>query len=64
VEFNIQDAFANLKNIDAKNYKFHLTDSEWHRLQQMSDFLAPFDQITNLISGSTFLINLIRSITG
>lgn len=37
-----------------KNYKFHPTDAEWHRLQQMSDFLEPFDQITNLISGSTY----------
>ncbi|KAL9281330.1 putative HAT dimerization domain, ribonuclease H-like superfamily, hAT-like transposase, RNase-H [Arabidopsis thaliana] len=37
-----------------KNYKFHPTDAEWHRLQQMSDFLEPFDQITNLISGLTY----------
>ncbi|CAD5327254.1 unnamed protein product [Arabidopsis thaliana] len=43
-------AFGNLKVIDAKNYKFHPTDAEWHRLQQMSDFLESFDQITNLIS--------------
>ncbi|KAL9293667.1 putative HAT dimerization domain, ribonuclease H-like superfamily, hAT-like transposase, RNase-H [Arabidopsis thaliana] len=47
-------AFGNLKVIDAKNYKFQPTDAEWHRLQQMSDFLESFDQITNLISGSTY----------
>ena len=47
-------AFGNLKVIDAKNYKFHPTDAEWHRLQQMSDFLESFDQITNLISGSIY----------
>lgn len=42
------------KSLMPKNYKFHPTDAEWHRLQQMSDFLEPFDQITNLISGLTY----------
>lgn len=33
---------------------FHPTEEEWHRLQQICEFLKPFDEITNLISGSTY----------
>ncbi|XP_019087592.1 PREDICTED: zinc finger BED domain-containing protein RICESLEEPER 2-like [Camelina sativa] len=47
-------AFGNLKVIDGKNYKFHPTEAEWHRLKQICEFLEPFDEITNLISCSTY----------
>ncbi|XP_010430867.1 PREDICTED: zinc finger BED domain-containing protein RICESLEEPER 2-like [Camelina sativa] len=47
-------AFGNLKVIDGRNYKFHPTEAEWHRLKQICEFLEPFDEITNLISGSTY----------
>ncbi|XP_010496858.1 PREDICTED: zinc finger BED domain-containing protein RICESLEEPER 2-like [Camelina sativa] len=47
-------AFGNLKVVDPKNYKFHPLEEEWHRLKQLSNFLEPFDVITNLISGSTY----------
>ncbi|XP_010424201.1 PREDICTED: zinc finger BED domain-containing protein RICESLEEPER 2-like [Camelina sativa] len=47
-------AFGNLKVIDGRNYKFHPTEAEWHRLKQICEFLEPFDEITNMISGSTY----------
>lgn len=47
-------AFGHLKIIDGKNYKFHPSEDEWRRLREMSDFLKPFDEITRLMSGSTY----------
>ncbi|XP_010430917.1 PREDICTED: zinc finger BED domain-containing protein RICESLEEPER 1-like [Camelina sativa] len=47
-------AFGNLKVIDGRNYKFHPTEAEWHRLKQICEFLEPFDEITNLISVSSY----------
>lgn len=47
-------AFANLKKIDGKSYKFFPTDDEWNRAKAICDFLEPFDEITRLMSGSTY----------
>ncbi|XP_010484883.1 PREDICTED: zinc finger BED domain-containing protein RICESLEEPER 3-like [Camelina sativa] len=47
-------AFANLKVIDGKDYKFFPTKDEWKRLNSLCDLLDPFDQVTTLISGSTY----------
>ncbi|EOA12330.1 hypothetical protein CARUB_v10007925mg, partial [Capsella rubella] len=47
-------AFGNFKVIDGRNYNFHPTEDEWHRLKLICEFLEPFDHITNLISGSTY----------
>ncbi|XP_019096514.1 PREDICTED: zinc finger BED domain-containing protein RICESLEEPER 3-like [Camelina sativa] len=47
-------AFANLKVIDGKNYKFFHTEDKWKRLNSLCDLLEPFDHVTTLISGSTY----------
>ncbi|XP_019092299.1 PREDICTED: zinc finger BED domain-containing protein DAYSLEEPER-like [Camelina sativa] len=51
---NYRAAFANLKVIDGKNYKFFPTEDEWKRLNSLCDLLEPFDQVTTLISGPTY----------
>ncbi|XP_048613259.1 zinc finger BED domain-containing protein RICESLEEPER 4-like [Brassica napus] len=48
-----QAAFGHLKLIE-RSYKFHPSEDEWRRLQEMCNFLKPFDEITRLMSGSTY----------
>ncbi|XP_048637574.1 zinc finger BED domain-containing protein RICESLEEPER 2-like [Brassica napus] len=48
-----QAAFGHLKLIE-RSYKFHPSEDEWRRLKEMCDFLKPFDEITRLMSGSTY----------
>ncbi|CAA7057282.1 unnamed protein product [Microthlaspi erraticum] len=45
--------FINLKTMD-KNFKSSPTNEEWDRAKAICDFLEPFDEITKLISGSTY----------
>ena len=46
-------AFASLQLID-KNYKFCPTSLEWTRGEKIYEFLEPFYETTNLISGSSY----------
>jgi len=48
-----KEAFKNLAEIEA-SYKSLPTESEWLRVRLICDLLQPFDEMTRLISGSSY----------
>ncbi|XP_056862202.1 zinc finger BED domain-containing protein RICESLEEPER 3-like [Raphanus sativus] len=51
--FHYKEAFKNLAEIET-SYQSLPTDLEWLRAKLISGLLQPFDQMTNLISGSSY----------
>ena len=48
-----REAFRHLAEVDAA-YKFCPSELEWERAGLISEFLAPFVEMTNLVSGSSY----------
>ncbi|XP_017979911.1 PREDICTED: zinc finger BED domain-containing protein RICESLEEPER 2-like [Theobroma cacao] len=48
-----QKAFASLQFVD-RTYKYNPSDEEWRRAMIICEFLEPFYETTNLISGSSY----------
>ncbi|CAA7016433.1 unnamed protein product [Microthlaspi erraticum] len=49
-----REAFCYLQKMDGRYFKVNPSEDEWDRLSRLSEFLQPFDEITQLMSGSTY----------